>query len=86
MDTIKKELNVPKESAEVVDAVFDLIEDIKAKKDVGAITAENLTSLMKAVDGYEALGDEVKSAERSDLAAYMTKRSLDCFAPTKSEE
>ena len=85
MNTVNSELQVPKESKEILDALFDLYEDIKAGKNVGEITSENLTGLFAAVNGYEQLGEELKSSKRSDLMAYGVKRMADAFAPVKSE-
>ena len=57
---IKKEVEVPKEASEVLDLVVELVADIKAGKDAGAITGENIPGLMKAIDGFEKIADEVK--------------------------
>lgn len=86
MDTIQSQLNVPKETKEVIDGALDLIEDIRAKKDVGVIAAENLPSLMAAFDGYDKIKGEISSAERSDLVAYVAKRVMDLLIPVESEQ
>lgn len=84
--TVEVKINVPKESKEVLDTAIDFIEDVIAKKDVSTIAAENLPNLLKAFDGYEKIGGELSSEQRSDLAGYVVKRVLDLLVPVKSEE
>lgn len=81
MSTVKKELEVGKELSEVIDAVTDLLEDILAKKELGLVAAENLPSLMSAVDGYDQLALELKSDKRNETAAYAVARLLEVLAP-----
>lgn len=57
---LKKEVEVTKEASEVFEAMAELIKDIRAKKGVAQLTAENLQGLMKAIDGFDQLDDEVK--------------------------
>ena len=45
METVSVELKVPKESKEVVDFIVELYKDIKAKKSISEISAENLPAL-----------------------------------------
>lgn len=75
--TIPVTINVAKESKEVVDAVTDLIADIKAGKDVGQIAAENLPGLIAAIDGYDKLDDEMKSGARNETVAYAGLKVAD---------
>lgn len=57
---VKKEVEVTKEANEVFVALVELIKDIKAKKDITTIMAENITVLFAAVEGFEQLDDEIK--------------------------
>lgn len=86
MATVKKELEVGKELSEVIDAVADLLEDILAKKEIGLIAAENLPSLMTAVDGYDQLAVELKGDKRNESAAYLVARLLEILAPDSKDE
>lgn len=83
--SVKVEIEVGKESKDVVDLVADLIEDIKAKKDVSAIAAENLPGLMKAIEGFDQLDDEAKSKHRNSTIAYTGMRFADVLAPAGEE-
>jgi hypothetical protein len=71
MDLVKKEVSVPKELNEVGVFIVELLKDIKAKKGVTLIIGENLTNLMTAVEGFDKLGDEVKSVESYDFYALL---------------
>lgn len=70
MNLIKVELEVPKESKEVIDAVVELIKDLKAKKDLTAILAENIAVLSMAIEGLDQIKEELKSKYVADLASY----------------
>lgn len=54
-------IKVGKETMEVFTLVAGLIEDIKAKKGVSEIAAENLPALYKAVEGFDQIDDELKA-------------------------
>lgn len=71
MELIKKEIELPKELSEVSTLVVELLKDIVAKKDVAAISAENLPLLMTAVNGFDAMKEELKDDKVFDLAALM---------------
>ena len=75
------QMEVGKESKEVLDCVFAIVEDIRAGKPVAQIAAENLPALFTAVEGFDKLDDEAKSPQRSGLAAYAVKKSMDAFLP-----
>jgi len=81
--TVKVELEVGKETKEVADAIHDLIEDIRAKKDISAIAAENLASLIKAVEGVDMLDDEMKHKSRNATVAYTGMKVADALLPAK---
>lgn len=67
MDTVKIELDLPKELFEVKVAVVELLKDILAGKGLPELVGENLSNLSKAVGGADKLDDEIKE----DLAASL---------------
>lgn len=77
--TVNHTIGVPKESKEVIDFLTDLIEDIKAGKPVGELTAENLPNLMTAIEGYDQIPLEVKGEHLSETLAYAVDRLGDVF-------
>lgn len=81
--TVKVEIEVGKETKELVDALADLVEDIRAKKDMSLIAAENLAGLLKAVEGVDQLDDEMKSSARNSSGAYAALKIADAIAPSK---
>lgn len=68
MEVVKKEIEVGKESAEVIEAIAALISDIKAKKPAVEIALGNLQKLSLALEGVEKLDDEQKTHLASNLA------------------
>lgn len=83
VETVKVEMEVGKESKDVADALHDLIEDIKAGKDVGAIATENLPGIMSAVNGYDKLDDEMKHKSRNATVAYSGYKLAEALVPAK---
>jgi hypothetical protein len=81
MELVQSQLNLPKESKEVADAVVVLLKDILAKKSAAEIVADALPKALAAADGFAAVGDELKSKNRSDLAAYLVKELMDSLVP-----
>lgn len=71
MEVVKKEIELPKELSEVATLVVELLKDIVEKKDIAAISAENLPLLMTAVNGFDAMKEELKDDKVFDLAALM---------------
>ncbi|MGB0452566.1 MAG: hypothetical protein ACPGJV_02545 [Bacteriovoracaceae bacterium] len=63
-------ITVGKETKEVVDALNELVKDIRAKKEVSVIAVENLPTLLKAVEGVDQLANEMKSVHRDATIAY----------------
>ena len=86
METVKVEILVGKESKDIVDAIVNLIQDFKAKKDIASIAAENLPGLMAAVTGYESLGAEMQSASRNETVAYAGLQIAETLAPDNKQE
>lgn len=68
VSTVKKEVEVCKESMEVFEALEGLVKSIKEKKDVAVLVAENLPKIMVAVEGFDKLGDEVKDVHFYETA------------------
>lgn len=81
MESVKKELLVGKESAEVIDAIAELVKDIRAGKDVALIATENLTGLVTAVEGYDKIGAELGGELRNHTASYLVSQVLDALLP-----
>lgn len=69
VDTTVKE---PKEMKDIRISLRELLIDIRKGKSIGAISAENLPGLMAAVEGYEQLGDEAKTAESNNSIGLMS--------------
>jgi hypothetical protein len=63
VDLVSREVKVPKNVDEVRMLIVGLVEDIKAKKELQALIAENLQPLLAAVEGIEKMGEEVSSPE-----------------------
>lgn len=70
INTIKVELEVGKETKEVIDAVTHLVSEIKAKKGVQEIVVSSLQKLITAVEGVDGVGSEMKSEHQVDTIAY----------------
>jgi len=78
MELIKKEIELPKETSEIVDYVADLV--INAKEalndgfqigtDIPAIATKSFNGLITAVDGMDKIEDEFKSDEASFMLAW----------------
>lgn len=83
MSNVKVEIEVGKETKEVADALKALILDIKAKKDISLIAAENLSSLLKAVEGVDKLDDELKSSARNATIAYVGLQISEALLPSE---
>lgn len=60
MAIVKMELDVAKESKDVMDLLVVLVKDIRAKKTIAEISADALPKLMGAIDGVNQIPDEVK--------------------------
>jgi hypothetical protein len=72
----KKEVEFAKEIADVGEALYGLLADIKEKKPIAAIAVENLPALMSAVEGVDQLDDEIKASPEaafSTMGSYLGK-------------
>lgn len=63
----KKEIEYAKELGDVMVLVVELVKDIKAGKDVGAITSENLPHLINAIQGADQIPAEAKASREVAL-------------------
>lgn len=82
MDVVQVQLEVPKESKEVVDLVKKIIEQVKDGVQVDDIM-QIIPELSNAISGVEKVGDEMKSAKRNDLIAYAGKVIADAIVPAE---
>lgn len=57
----QKQVEYAKEVDDVLVLLVELVKDVKAKKDLGAIAAENLPNLMAAITGADQVGAEVQA-------------------------
>lgn len=63
VEMVEQTVQLPKEAKEVKDALVNLVKVMKDKKPMSEIIASELPYLMKAVEGYEKLGEEAKTPE-----------------------
>lgn len=73
METVKHELNVPKQSKEVIDLLDGIVVKIKAKAPVSEYL-ELVNEFMAAVEDVKEVGDEIKSGNKGDILAYLTMK------------
>lgn len=78
-----KEVLYAKELSDVMDLLVGLVDDIKAKKSISEIGAENLPLLMAAVDGLGSLDDEFLGDRKVALQTIGSKLGdlVDVFLP-----
>lgn len=72
MELVSVELNVPKESKEVIDLLGQLFDQAKDGLDVGDIS-KLLPAFMMAVEGVAQIPAEAKGGNKDDLIAYLVK-------------
>lgn len=85
MESVKVELNVPKESKEVIDALAAVYDFVKAGKSLSEI-AELFDELTLAVMGADKLKEEVKSEDRNAIMSYLVHVLADKVAPVETVE
>lgn len=83
--TISVQMDVPKESKEVVDLVDKIIEKAMAKAQFEEYQTL-LGDLMVAVEGVLNIENEVKSEYRDELAGYISKVLMARLAPVKADD
>lgn len=85
MELIKQEVLCPKELHEVKVAIVELLKDVMAKKEMNLIIGENLPLLMQAFQGFEVMGDEVKSDHAPMVAALLAGEIAQVLLAKKPE-
>lgn len=68
MEKVIVPVECPKELLEIVQCLVGIVDDIKQKKEIGVIVAENLQALIKAIDGSDKLTVEIKEKEALNVA------------------
>jgi len=76
MNKVSVQMEVPKESKEVIDCLVGLLADIKAKKSMGEIAGGALQKVIIAVEGFDQLSEELKSDGKDELAGYAVQQIL----------
>lgn len=84
VQTVDVTIAVGKESKDVADVLSELVKDIRDGKTFGALT-ENLTGIIKAVDGYEMLDDEQKHESKHGTRAYLSMKISEALDHKKAE-
>lgn len=64
----KKELDYAKETGEAMEFLVNVVKDVKAGKDVGAIAAGSLQEFMTAIQGIDQVPAEAKASKSVVLA------------------
>jgi phosphoglycerate dehydrogenase-like enzyme len=59
----KKEVEYAKEIDDVMVMIIELVKDLKAKKGVAELAAENLPNLMNAMSGLDQLDEELAASK-----------------------
>lgn len=80
MDLVKYELEVPKESKEVLDAAISLVSFFMQKKPLAEITLL-LPGVLAALDGISQVKDEIASDKKDELAAYAVHQLWAALQP-----
>jgi len=71
MEFVEQVVKLPKELSEVKKALVELVADIAAKKEISILIAENLPLLMAAIEGFDKMGEEIKTPEAANVAALL---------------
>jgi hypothetical protein len=79
LQMVKVEIEVGKETKEIIDFVSDLIKDIKAGKDMAAIAAENLPGLISAVGGFQELPAEMQGPSLAGCVGYAGSKVVEAL-------
>lgn len=79
IQTVPVTMEVPKEGKELVDALAGLVKDLVAKKPAGEIAGNALPKAIVAADGFSAIGAEVKSQNKDELAGYLVQQIMDAL-------
>ncbi len=80
MEKVLVEFMVPKESKEVVDALMEVYDFVKAGKELTQI-GELFDDLSIAVSGFDQIKGEMNSELRDELAGYLVRELLSRLMP-----
>ncbi len=83
METIKYEMDVPKELKDIVDLLDGILEKVMAKAEMAEYT-QLLGDLMTAIDGIEGVGEEIKSQYRDEAVGYLVHKLMGRLLPAES--
>lgn len=78
METVKYEMQVPKEGKELTDAMAVLLKHFKGGGDIAGATV-HLGLVAKAVEGAAKVVGEMKSDYNDELAAYLVHKTWDAL-------
>ena len=82
VETVKVEMDVPKEGKEVVDCLDAVLEKVLAKAPVTSYL-ELIDDLSKAADGAQKLAAEAQSEYRDELSGYLVQKLMARLVPAK---
>lgn len=83
MESVKYELELPKEGKEVVDLLDSILEKVLNKAPMAEYAAL-FGQASVAVDGISSVGEEMKSHLRDELAGYMVHKLMGRLLPIKA--
>lgn len=78
IQTVQVQIDVPKESKEVIDALAKVYELAAAKSELAEYMGA-IGDLTKAIDGAGKIGDEAKSKHKAGLIGYFTYKVASFF-------
>jgi hypothetical protein len=70
-ESVKVEIQIGATQKKLADLIIELVKDIKAKKPVAAIGAENFPAILDLADEISGLGEEFKNESEVALGAYI---------------
>ena len=79
MALVKVEIEVPKESKELLDAVFVLVRHFKDGGDINGAAAF-LPAILAGIEGVDKLPEELKGPNVKGLASYGVEKIWEVFA------
>lgn len=83
MEFVEQTVKLPKELSEVKTALVELVKDIAEKKDLAVVIAESLPLLVKAIEGFDKMDEELKTPEAANVVALL---GAEIFAALKKKE
>lgn len=77
METIEVKMQVPKESAEIIDVVANIVKDYMLGKSLVLILTQNGPALVQALAGIQEVPKELISENQSEILAYLVDKMGD---------